>query len=49
LDRVGVVGISYGGFMVIRAMLVAPEFYKVGVATAPVVDLRRHPSIAFMG
>ena len=49
LDRVGVVGDSYGGFMVIRAMLVAPEFYKVGVARAPVVDLRRHPNIAYMG
>ncbi len=49
LDRVGVVGGSYGGFMTVRAMLVAPEFYKVGVATAPVVDLRRHPNIAIMG
>lgn len=49
LDRVGVLGSSYGGFMVVRAMLVAPEFYKVGVATAPIVDLRRHPNIAYMG
>ena len=49
LDRVGVAGSSYGGFMVIRAMLVAPEFYKVGVSKAPVVDLRRHPNIAYMG
>lgn len=34
VDRVGVYGISYGGYMTIRAMLEYPEFYKVGVAMA---------------
>jgi len=32
LDRVGIVGASYGGYMATRAMLTAPELYKVGVA-----------------
>ena len=39
LDRVGIHGISYGGFLTLRAMLLAPDVYKVGVSTAPVVDL----------
>jgi len=38
LDRVGVSGYSYGGYMTLRAMLLAPEFYKVGVCGAPAVD-----------
>jgi len=39
LDRVGVHGKSWGGYFTLRAMLMAPEFYKVGVCSAPVVDL----------
>jgi dipeptidyl aminopeptidase/acylaminoacyl peptidase len=39
LTRVGVTGGSFGGYMTIRAMLLAPEVYHVGVARAPVVDL----------
>lgn len=36
LDRVGIYGGSSGGFMTISAMLVHPDFFKVGVAmTAP--------------
>ena len=34
LDRVGVIGRSYGGWSAFRAMLEFPEFYKVGVAGA---------------
>jgi dipeptidyl aminopeptidase/acylaminoacyl peptidase len=37
--RVGIHGISYGGFLTLRGMLLAPDVYKVGVSTAPVVDL----------
>jgi dipeptidyl aminopeptidase/acylaminoacyl peptidase len=38
LDRVGISGGSYGGYMTLRAMLLAPEVYKVGISTAPIVD-----------
>jgi len=34
--RIGIVGGSYGGFMVIRCMALEPELFRVGVATAPV-------------
>ncbi len=39
LDRVGIFGHSYGGYMTVRALLLAPDVYHVGVAGAPVVDL----------
>jgi len=39
LDRVGIYGISYGGYMTLRAMLLKPDVYKVGVASAPLADL----------
>ena len=39
LGRVGIHGISWGGYLTLRAMLLAPDVYKVGVATSPVVDL----------
>jgi dipeptidyl aminopeptidase/acylaminoacyl peptidase len=35
LSRVGVTGVSYGGYFTIRAMVLAPDLYKVGVARAP--------------
>jgi len=38
LDRVGITGYSYGGYGTLRGMLLAPDFYKVGVSGAPVVD-----------
>lgn len=34
LDRVGIFGLSGGGFATVRAMLTFPEVYKVGVAEA---------------
>ena len=40
LSRVGIFGKSNGGYMVIRALLAAPDVYHVGVALAPGVDLR---------
>ena len=48
LSRVGVTGTSYGGYYAIRAMLQAPETYKVSVAVAP-YDPRGDAVIAYMG
>ncbi|MFV1988754.1 MAG: DPP IV N-terminal domain-containing protein, partial [Gemmatimonadota bacterium] len=42
LDRVGMFGGSWGGYMTIRALVLAPDFYKAGVATYPVADLYDH-------
>jgi dipeptidyl aminopeptidase/acylaminoacyl peptidase len=39
LSRVGIFGHSWGGYFTIRAMLLAPELYRVGVASAPIVDV----------
>ncbi len=39
LNRVGIHGISWGGYLTLRSMLLAPDVYKVGIATAPLVDL----------
>lgn len=35
-ERVGIYGWSYGGYMVCRALLRAPDVFRVGVAGAPV-------------
>ncbi|WP_327321598.1 prolyl oligopeptidase family serine peptidase [Streptomyces sp. NBC_01210] len=40
LDRVGVFGMSSGGFATVRAMLDFPEVFKAGVAECGVHDLR---------
>jgi dipeptidyl aminopeptidase/acylaminoacyl peptidase len=42
LTRVGVFGISWGGYHALRAMVQAPETFHVGVAAAPVADLDDH-------
>ena len=42
MRRVGIHGASYGGYTAIRAMLQAPDFYKVGVATMPITDMAEH-------
>jgi dipeptidyl aminopeptidase/acylaminoacyl peptidase len=39
LDRVGIYGFSWGGYMTARAMLLAPDFYDVGVAGAGVYNI----------
>lgn len=39
IDRVGVIGHSYGGYAAIRAMLEFPDFYKVGIASAGPADM----------
>ncbi|WP_168211413.1 S9 family peptidase [Actinosynnema sp. ALI-1.44] len=40
LDRVGICGISGGGYATVRAMLDFPDFFKAGVALSGVHDLR---------
>ena len=42
LSRVGLLGGSWGGYMTIRAMLMAPDLYHVGIAYYPVADLYDH-------
>jgi dipeptidyl aminopeptidase/acylaminoacyl peptidase len=44
LGRVGILGHSYGGYFALRAMLMAPDVYHVGVASAPVADLAETPA-----
>ena len=36
--RVGITGGSYGGYLTIRALVLAPEVFDAGVAIAPVTD-----------
>lgn len=40
LDRVGVYGWSFGGYLAAMATLRAPEVFKAGIAGAPVTDWR---------
>ena len=40
LRRVGIFGWSFGGFMTLRALFMAPHIFRVGVAGAPVTDSR---------
>ena len=40
LSRVGIFGHSWGGYFTIRALLLAPDLYRVGVASAPLIDVR---------
>ncbi|MGK2934707.1 MAG: DPP IV N-terminal domain-containing protein [Gemmatimonadaceae bacterium] len=42
LTRVGVLGGSYPGFMTTRAMLVAPDVYRVGIAVNAISDMAAH-------
>ncbi len=46
LNRVGILGGSWGGYMTIRALLTAPTTYHVGIATFPVGDLFDHAASA---
>lgn len=43
--RIGITGWSYGGYMTIRCMLLAPDLFKVGVAGAPVTDWHNYDTI----
>lgn len=44
MERVGVYGRSFGGYFAIRAMLLAPDVYRVGIAAAPIVEVYGHGS-----
>ena len=44
-NRVGITGWSYGGYMTLRCMLLAPDVFKVGVAGAPVTDWHNYDTI----
>jgi dipeptidyl-peptidase 4 len=44
LERVGITGYSGGGYAAVRAMLMYPDFFKVGVAAAGNHDLRCYPA-----
>jgi dipeptidyl aminopeptidase/acylaminoacyl peptidase len=49
LDRVGIFGGSWGGYFTVRALLLEPELYKVGVASSPVYDLYDHGATGLEG
>jgi dipeptidyl aminopeptidase/acylaminoacyl peptidase len=38
LEKVGIYGLSWGGYFTLRAMLTAPDFYHVGVSLSPILD-----------
>jgi dipeptidyl-peptidase-4 len=44
-QRVGITGWSYGGYMTLHSMLLAPGVFKVGVAGAPVTDWHNYDTI----
>jgi dipeptidyl aminopeptidase/acylaminoacyl peptidase len=46
MERAGIFGGSWGGYMTTRAMVLAPDVYKVGVSIYPVVDLYDHNALA---
>jgi len=42
LDRVGVHGVSFGGYMALHAFLTEPDVFKVAVAGSAITDQGRH-------
>lgn len=48
LQRVGVWGNSWGGYLTQRALIAAPELYRAGVSMGPVSDLYDHLALAEM-
>ena len=44
-ERIGITGWSYGGYMTIHSLLLAPDLFKVGVAGAPVTDWKNYDTI----
>lgn len=49
LSRVGIFGGSWGGYMTVRALLTAPDVYRVGVAASPVYDFYDHGATGLEG
>ena len=45
MNRVGISGWSYGGYMTLYALANAPDVFKAGIAGAPVTDWRNYDSI----
>jgi dipeptidyl-peptidase-4 len=43
--RIGITGWSYGGYMTIRCLLLAPDLFKAGAAGAPVTDWHNYDTI----
>jgi len=41
--RVGITGISHGGYLTLMALLRHPDVFQVGVSGAPITDLRNGP------
>ena len=44
-DRIGIWGWSYGGYTTCMCLLKEPDYFKVGVAVAPVTDWRNYDTI----
>ena len=44
INRVGITGLSYGGYASVRAVLLYPDFFKVSVSSAGPHDFRYFPS-----
>ncbi|UCG60423.1 MAG: S9 family peptidase [Candidatus Zixiibacteriota bacterium] len=44
-DRIGIYGWSFGGYVTLHAMCRAPEYFKVGVAGAPVTNYELYDAI----
>lgn len=49
LDRVGIMGHSAGGYYALRALLLEPDVYRVGVASAAPADGSVIPWVFYMG
>jgi dipeptidyl aminopeptidase/acylaminoacyl peptidase len=49
LDRVGVFGGSWGGYMTLRALLLEPGLFKAGFATNALVDFYDHGAVGLEG
>jgi dipeptidyl aminopeptidase/acylaminoacyl peptidase len=48
LGRVGILGHSQGGYLATRALLLAPDVYDVGIASAPILFPTQGPDFQFM-
>ncbi|MEO7964192.1 MAG: prolyl oligopeptidase family serine peptidase [Gemmatimonadaceae bacterium] len=46
MSRVGVFGLSWGGYNALRAMLQAPDVFHGGIAISSVADLDDHSALA---
>jgi dipeptidyl aminopeptidase/acylaminoacyl peptidase len=49
LSRVGIMGWSMGGYYAVRALLQAPDIYRVGIAVAPVIEISEHLNYRWLG